>query len=83
MINIYNCKWIHPLTILVLEIEVNYFESIYQRNNFSVVHHLLFNVTALPIEEHLQEAELKLWAIIHFSPENLLGSLKGNIAGFT
>lgn len=59
--------------LLFLEMEVSYFESIYQRNNFSIVHHLLFNVSALPIEEQLQEAELKLWAIVNFSPENLFG----------
>ena len=54
---------------------VGYFESIYQRNNLSVVHHLLFNVTSLPAEEYLQEAELKLWALVNRSPENLLGEL--------
>ena len=54
---------------------VGYFESIYQRNNLSVVHHLLFNVTSLPTEEYLQEAELKLWALVNRSPENLLGEL--------
>lgn len=53
--------------------EADYFESIYQWNNLSVVHHLLFNVTALPSEEYLQEAELKLWALVHCSKENLLG----------
>ncbi|KAK4005326.1 hypothetical protein OUZ56_007043 [Daphnia magna] len=58
----------------ISEMEVSYFESIYQRNNFSIVHHLLFNVSALPIEEQLQEAELKLWAIVNFSPENLFGA---------
>jgi hypothetical protein len=59
------------------ETGADYFESIYQRNNLSIVHHLLFNVTALPSEEYLQEAELKVWALVHCSKENLLGLSTG------
>lgn len=34
-------------------------------------------MTALPSEEYLQEAELKVWVLVHCSKENLLGSLAG------
>lgn len=57
-----------------LDDDFNYFKSIKQRNSLSVVYHLLFNVTSFPTEEHLQEAELKLWVIVDHPSDNRLGA---------
>lgn len=65
--------------LFLIEKGNSYLENIYQRNNLSVVHHLMFNVTEFSPDERLQEAELKLWALVRCSPENVLGTFTVNL----
>ena len=44
---------------------MTFMDRIYQRNNLSIVHHFMFNVSALPADERLEQVELKLWVVVH------------------
>jgi len=48
-------------------------DRIYQRNNLSIVHHFMFNVSTLPADERLEQVELKLWVVVHHSHGEMFG----------